>query len=223
MRRNLWSGNQEVPPTPGGDGPSGRADEATNRDAAMHVGGKSDNRVVPTKRPNNGGSAEPLAEAVEGRRLTEGNVQQTTTPRTQSRIGVSLGLLGVREAARRDKRARFTNLLHHVGVMDRKVRWVLDADIRGFTPSTTNGCWFVEHRIADPSTANFAPVSQRSLLRQTPEVGAVCGKSARTDLCGGRPARAVPTATPAHDGVNAPGHSFAHEAPRGASFSLVGV
>ena len=114
MRRNLWSGNQEVPPTPGGDGPTGRADEATNRDTAMHAGGKSDNRVVPTKRLNNGGSSEPLAEAVEERRLTEGNAQQTTTLRTQSRIGVSLGLLRVREAARRDKCARFTNLLHHV-------------------------------------------------------------------------------------------------------------
>ena len=28
------------------------------------------------------------------------------------------------------------------------------------------------------------------------EVGAVCGNSARTDLCGGRSAMAVPTATP---------------------------
>ena len=31
--------------------------------------------------------------------------------------------------------------------------------------------------------------------RHTPEVGAVCGKAARTDLCGGRPAMGVPTAT----------------------------
>src|SRR6266511_2636290 len=28
-----------------------------------------------------------------------------------------------------------------------------------------------------------------------PEVGAVCGKAARTDLCGGRPVTGVPTAT----------------------------
>jgi RNA-directed DNA polymerase len=32
---------------------------------------------------------------------------------------------------------------------------------------------------------------------QAPSVGAVCGSAARTDLCGGAPARAVPTATPA--------------------------
>src|ERR1700682_5453601 len=30
--------------------------------------------------------------------------------------------------------------------------------------------------------------------RQAPEVGAVCGKAARTDLCGGRSAMSVPTA-----------------------------
>ena len=33
-----------------------------------------------------------------------------------------------------------------------------------------------------------------SICRHTPEVGAVCGKAARTDLCGGRPAMGVPTA-----------------------------
>ena|SRR5713226_4931640 len=35
----------------------------------------------------------------------------------------------------------------------------------------------------------------RQVRRQSPEVGAVCGKAACTDLCGGRPAMAVPTAT----------------------------
>src|SRR6516165_3013784 len=30
--------------------------------------------------------------------------------------------------------------------------------------------------------------------RHTPEVGAVCGKAARTDLCGGRSVMGVPTA-----------------------------
>src|SRR5580704_7089753 len=34
----------------------------------------------------------------------------------------------------------------------------------------------------------------RHVRRQTPEVGAVCGKAARTDLCGGRSAMGVPTA-----------------------------
>ena len=34
----------------------------------------------------------------------------------------------------------------------------------------------------------------REASRQTSEVGAVCRKAARTDLCGGRPVMGVPTA-----------------------------
>src|SRR5262249_34764033 len=46
-----------------------------------------------------------------------------------------------------------------------------------------------------PQAQDPASASERSLLRQTPEVRAVCGSSARTDLRGGPPKRAVPTAT----------------------------
>ena len=38
------------------------------------------------------------------------------------------------------------------------------------------------------------PLAEFALCRQTPEVGDVCGNSARTDLCGGRAAMRVPTA-----------------------------
>ena len=48
----------------------------------------------------------------------------------------------------------------------------------------------------------------RQVRRHSPEVGAVCGKAARTDLCGGRPAMGVPTAivarAPRNDGVSCP-------------------
>lgn len=46
--------------------------------------------------------------------MTKGNTQQTAALRTQGRDSVSNGLKRVREAARRDKDARFTSLLHHV-------------------------------------------------------------------------------------------------------------
>ena len=78
------------------------------------MGGESDGREVPAKCLNKGG--EPPAEGMEGRRSTKENVGQTTPPRTQSRTGVSYGLLGVREVARRDKRTQFTALPHHVTV-----------------------------------------------------------------------------------------------------------
>jgi RNA-directed DNA polymerase len=80
----------------------------------MNVPGKSDSREVPEKQPNKGG--QPPAEAVEGRRLTEGNSQETAASRTQRREHATSGLLRVREVARRDSSARFTALLHHVTV-----------------------------------------------------------------------------------------------------------
>jgi hypothetical protein len=45
-----------------------------------------------------------------------------------------------------------------------------------------------------PATANPSSLARGAVCRQTPEVGAVCGNSARTDLCGGRPVTGVPTA-----------------------------
>ena len=46
--------------------------------------------------------------------LTKGNTVDPPAPRTQSRTSASKGLEGVREVARRDRRARFTALLHHI-------------------------------------------------------------------------------------------------------------
>jgi len=82
--------------------------------ANMHVGGESDGCVLPTKCPNKGGQA-PAVDA-EGRQPTKENAGQATAPRTQSRISELSDLLGVRKAACKDKRTRFTALLHHVTV-----------------------------------------------------------------------------------------------------------
>ena len=57
-----------------------------------------------------------LRRTLEGRRPIKENIGQTTARRTQSRISELSGLLGVRKAARKDKRTRFTALLHHVTV-----------------------------------------------------------------------------------------------------------
>src|SRR5690349_8303456 len=43
-------------------------------------------------------------------------------------------------------------------------------------------------------TPDPPPLAQPTLRRQTPKVGAVCGKAARTVLCGGRSVMGVPTA-----------------------------
>jgi len=79
--------------------------------------GKSDSLVVPGKPPNNAGR--PAAEAGEGSGLAKGNSLERNALRTQSRGGASSALERVRQAARKDRKQRFTTLLHHVYEVDR--------------------------------------------------------------------------------------------------------
>ena len=81
----------------------------------MNEHGKSDNPIVPTKSANKTGST--VAESMEGRGLTKGNVVQQNTPRTQSwNKDVPNALDRVREIAKQDKVVKFTALLHHVTI-----------------------------------------------------------------------------------------------------------
>ena len=105
--------NRETPQVSGGNKPD-RPEKAMSHESGVHACGESDERVVPAKHLNKG--EQSSAEGVEGSRSTEGNIDEANTLRTQSREGVSRGLGGVREAARRDKKQRFTALLHHVTV-----------------------------------------------------------------------------------------------------------
>jgi group II intron reverse transcriptase/maturase len=73
---------------------------------------KSDSLVVPRTTPNN--AAEPAAEADEGSELAKGNSPDDHAARTQRRTDAADGLERVRQAARRDRKQRFTALLHHV-------------------------------------------------------------------------------------------------------------
>src|SRR5262249_52063087 len=115
MRGNSSHGNREIPSPPVPDGRAGRPEKATSHTSGMHGDGKSDGCIVPTKPPNKDGLS-TSTEGVEGRRPTEGNTLPQAPCRTQSRADGWSGLQRVREAARKDKRARFTALLHHVTV-----------------------------------------------------------------------------------------------------------
>jgi retron-type reverse transcriptase len=74
--------------------------------------GKSDSPVVPEKSPNNAG--QPVAEGMEGRGLAKGNLPQQNASRIQSRSDAPSALERVRQAAGKDKKLRFTALLHHI-------------------------------------------------------------------------------------------------------------
>src|SRR5882724_12691134 len=81
----------------------------------MHDAGKSDRPVVPTEHPNKATTV--AAEDVEGRGLAKGNTDEQNAARTLRReVAAPSALARVRERARRDTKARFTALLHHVTV-----------------------------------------------------------------------------------------------------------
>jgi RNA-directed DNA polymerase len=74
--------------------------------------GKSDRPIVPEKSLNK--ARRPAAEWMEGRGLAKGNLSQQNASRTQSRADAPSALERVRQAAKKDKKLRFTALLHHI-------------------------------------------------------------------------------------------------------------
>src|SRR2546430_6366936 len=80
----------------------------------MNGDGQSDSLVVPAKPANKVGRA--AAEPVEGRGLAKGNTESAAGPGRRAGSGAPLALDRVRQAAKRDKEAQFTALLHHVDV-----------------------------------------------------------------------------------------------------------
>jgi RNA-directed DNA polymerase len=80
----------------------------------MHGGGESYSGIVAAKQPNK--SEQPPAEVVERRPLTKENTPEPNSYRTPSRENEPSGLERVREAAKQDKKLKFTALLHHVSI-----------------------------------------------------------------------------------------------------------
>ena len=79
--------------------------------------GKSDRGVVPAKSLNKAG-LQTAAEGMEGSALAEGNSPQQNTRRIQGRERVQRALGRVRQAALRDRKLRFTSLMHHIASVD---------------------------------------------------------------------------------------------------------
>ena len=76
---------------------AGPAREGKSRTPSMHVDEKSDEAVLPRKRPNKG--RQLLAEVVEGRASPKGNSRQAAVVRTLSRATTSIRLAAVRRSA----------------------------------------------------------------------------------------------------------------------------
>ena len=156
--------NREISPPPG-HGTPGRIGKAEGRNPMKHGGEKSDGSVVPTKLSNKAGR--PVAEAVEGRDPAKGNSGQTDTCRTQSRDPhVPSGLDRVRKAARKDREAKFTALLHHVDIdLLRESYYRLK---RKAAPGVDGVTWEDYGRDLEPNLADLHGRVQRGGYRAKP-------------------------------------------------------
>jgi RNA-directed DNA polymerase len=117
---NFAHGSRETPATSVSCMEADRSEKARGHKSDMHVTGESHSSIIPRKPANKGRVPRP-AESVEGRGLTKENTEQSLLDRTQSRkedgrpfVTRWRGLLGVREAARRERKQKFTSLLHHL-------------------------------------------------------------------------------------------------------------
>ena len=126
----------------------------------IHEPEKSDSVVVAVKPANK--AEQSCAELVEPRTGTKGNANQQSTRRAQDRESVSQALERVRLAARRDKKAKFTSLLHHVD--HEMLRTSFYALKRDAAPGVDGMTWEtyeqgLDRRIGLPSTGD-RPVSR---------------------------------------------------------------
>jgi len=83
----------------------------------MNDRGKSDRPIVPEKLPNNADNH--AAEATEERGRAKGNLPKPDKRWTPSQASLPIGLERVRLAAAKDRKQRFTALLHHIYNIDR--------------------------------------------------------------------------------------------------------
>ena len=90
--------------------------EVQGRKPMTNAHGKSDRPIVPEKSPNK--APRGAAEGMEGRGLAKGNSREQNALRTQGRESVHRALARVRKAARKDRKQRFSALLHHVYNVD---------------------------------------------------------------------------------------------------------
>lgn len=117
---NFSHGSRETPAAFPAPMAVDRSEKARCHPSDMHAAGESDSSIVPEKSANK--ESVPLsAESMEERGLTKENIGPLLLDRTQRRtadgtpfVPRSRGLLGVREAAQRDRKLKFTSLLHHL-------------------------------------------------------------------------------------------------------------
>ena len=131
----------------------------------MNDDGKSDSLVVPRKTPNSAANA--ATEAPEGSGLAKGNSRDSHDGRTLRRTHPSDGLERVRQAARRDRRQRFTALLHHVYDVER-LRAAYFALTREAAAGVDGETWRHYGQTLEANLRDVAARVQRGAFRANP-------------------------------------------------------
>src|SRR6266536_2578445 len=132
----------------------------------MNRCGQSDGPVVPANPPNKAGAAVPGAEVGEERGPAKGNTAGETRPGRSAGSGVSSELGRVREAAVRDKEARFTALLHHVTLS--RLRWAYWAISPRAAPGVDGVTWAAYRQDLEANLRDLHERVQQGRFRASP-------------------------------------------------------
>jgi group II intron reverse transcriptase/maturase len=130
----------------------------------MHGREKSDPEIVAMKPTNK--AVPTVAELVERRAGTKGNADQQSTLRAQDRAGVSQALERIRQAARHNKKERFTALLHHVSL--EMLRLAFHALKKDAAPGVDGVIWSDYEADLEPRLEELHGRVQRGAYRPQP-------------------------------------------------------
>jgi RNA-directed DNA polymerase len=126
---------------------------------------KSDSPVVATKPANKTGA--PEAERVEQRGLAKGNPRRQNTSRALDRAVVQSALSRIRQAAVKDKKVKFTSLMHHIYDLSmlREAYYGLKRDA---APGVDGETWRLYGEELESNLADLSARLQRGAYRAKP-------------------------------------------------------
>lgn len=136
---------------------------------------KSDGSIVPAKllnkgsehRCNSGCFSPSPAEGVEGRGPVKGNPQKQNTLRAQDRPGVQQALARVRQVASKDKKLRFTTLMHHI-YNPSTLREAYFGLKRDAAPGVDGQMWQQYGQVLEPNLQDLSARLKRGAYRAKP-------------------------------------------------------
>jgi group II intron reverse transcriptase/maturase len=141
-----------------------RMGKTASQQPVMHDPQKSDPRIVAMKSANKPEGTG--AESMERRRGAKGNAKEVCTRRTQSRGSVSPELERVRERAKRNRKERFTSLLHHIDV--ELLRWSYWQLKRDAAPGVDGQTWEAYGEQLERNLLRLHESTQRGAYRAQP-------------------------------------------------------